>query len=381
MQRDLLRQPILGDTGLSVAARRKDERGAAGFGVALTKRLLMATALACAILVTHASSRTAIADGAAPARLYPDPLFGVVLLDQSTAIATGYHGAVRLSVDGGATWAAEPSGTEDMLRRVATTSDHHVFAVSHVGKILEADADARGWRTVHDEPGLYLRDIAFATPQVGWAVGHDGVILKTGDGGATWSRQELANYTGRDKPRLSGVAAIDAAHALTVGEFGVIAETHDGGTTWSVISAGQFPTFLGVAVAGNTGYAVGLNGTLVRLANSEADGWSATLVPLGTTQHLLSVALSRDGTEGLIGGNGLLLTLRNGQFLPAKVTEAFALTYAWIGGVAIGASGRAIAVGQGGAILVADRANGTFNPAATGPVTAQTTTASDRVTQ
>jgi photosystem II stability/assembly factor-like uncharacterized protein len=345
------------------------------------KRLLATAALTATIFVAHAPSHRALADGTTTVRLYPDPLFGVVLLDQSKAIATGYHGAVRLSVDGGATWAVEPSGTEDLLRRVATTSDHRIFAVSHVGKILEANADARGWRIVHDEPGLYLRDIAFATPQVGWAVGHDGVILKTSDGGATWSRQDLANYTGRDKPRLSGVVAIDAARALTVGEFGVIAETHDGGTTWSVISAGQFPTLLGVAVAGNTGYAVGLNGTLVRLAKSEADGWSATSVPLGATQHLLSVALSRDGTEGLIGGNGLLLTLSNGQFQPAKVTDAIALNYAWIGGVAIGASGRAIAVGQGGAILVADRANGTFMPAATRPVTAQTTTASDRVTQ
>ena len=379
MRHDLLWQPMVGCTGLPVATQGKDDRGRPNAGAALMKRLLATAALAATVFVAHAPSHRAFADGTATVRLYPDPLFGVVLLDQSRAIATGYHGAVRLSTDGGATWAAEPSGTEDLLRRVATTSDRHVFAVSHGGKILEANADARGWRVVHDEQGLYLRDIAFATPRVGWAVGHDGVILKTGDGGATWSRQELANYTGRDKPRLSGVVAIDAAHALTVGEFGVIAETHDGGTTWSVIPAEQFPTLLGIAVAGSTGYAVGLNGTLVRLTKSDTSGWSAALVATGTSQHLLSVALSPDGTVGLIGGNGLLLTLGNGQFQPASVSKDFALNYSWVGGVAIGADGGAIAVGQGGAILVAENAHGTFAPAATEPVTAQTTT--DRVTQ
>lgn len=318
------------------------------------------------------------------ARLYPDNLFGAAFAD-GYAVATGYYGAVRVSGDGGSAWEAVSSGTTDLLRRVAVVPGGAAFAVSHRGRILESAAGGRDWRVVHEEPGVYLRDISFSDARNGFAVGHDGLILHTADGGATWVRQELANYTGRDKPRLSGVAALDARHALAVGEFGVVAQTSDGGTTWTVLSEQVYPTLLQVAVSGRRGLAVGLNGTLLALDLGPDGTWAIAPIATGTSQHLLSVAFSPDGRTALIGGSGLLLTLQGDAFVPAKVTPEFPLGYSWIGGVAIAAGGEAIAVGQGGAILHADSTGGLFTPAVTGPGgrdagAVQTSTASPRVT-
>eukprot|EP00657_Telonema_sp_P-1_P011465 TRINITY_DN6599_c0_g1_i1.p1 TRINITY_DN6599_c0_g1~~TRINITY_DN6599_c0_g1_i1.p1 ORF type:complete len:118 (+),score=15.64 TRINITY_DN6599_c0_g1_i1:117-470(+) len=74
----------------------------------------------------------------------------------------------------------------------------------------------------------YLRDIAFADKNNGWAVGHGSTIWHTADGGKIWTKQTLTGFEGRDLPRLHGVVAKDANNAILVGEFGTIAYTENG---------------------------------------------------------------------------------------------------------------------------------------------------------
>lgn len=295
-------------------------------------------------------------------RLYPDPLFGVAI-DQGVAVATGYHGAVAISGGDSSGWLSVQSGSDDLLRRVVRRPGGGFVAVSHRGRILESNPQGRDWRVIHEEGGLYLRDVAFASGAVGWAVGHDGAILVTRDSGKTWQRGEISDYSGRDKPRLSGVAALDERRAVAVGEFGVVAATNDGGQVWKVVTEQAFPSLLDIALAGDQGYAVGLNGTLLALGVG-ADGlWTAEPQSVGTSQHLLCVAVSTNGRDALIGGNGLLLTRGKSGFQTATVAPEVGLTYTWLGGAAIAEDGRAVAVGQGGLILVADNVAGTFAPA------------------
>lgn len=314
-------------------------------------------------------------------REYPDNLFGIAIAGPTSAIATGYHGTVKVSSDGGQTWSRVPALTDDLLRRVTAAPDGATYAVSHRGKIFKGQPDGTGWSVVYEQPGLYLRDIAFATAESGWAVGHDGVILHTTDAGKVWTVQELDNYQGRDKPRLSGVVALDARRAIVVGEFGVIAQTSDGGARWTILTSAELPTLLAVAVRGESGFAVGLNGTLVRLTVPKDAALSFSTVPTGTTQHLLSVAMSPDGDTAVIGGNGLLLTLAGGKLEAAKVAAGFPIAYTWIGGVSVGEDGHTVAVGMGGTILRADAPNATFVPATSKPLVAQAAIASDRMNQ
>lgn len=81
-----------------------------------------------------------------------------------------------------------------------------------------------------------LREIRFANPREGWAVGDRGVVRHTLDGGATWKLQRTdANC------RLNGVTFVDALHGWAVGEerfayapgsAGVVLATDDGGASW-----------------------------------------------------------------------------------------------------------------------------------------------------
>jgi photosystem II stability/assembly factor-like uncharacterized protein len=61
----------------------------------------------------------------------------------------------------------------------------------------------------------------------GFAVADGGVILKTEDGGRTWSHQQSG--TTED---LLGVDALDGFTAYAVGEANTILRTDDGGRSW-----------------------------------------------------------------------------------------------------------------------------------------------------
>jgi photosystem II stability/assembly factor-like uncharacterized protein len=64
----------------------------------------------------------------------------------------------------------------------------------------------------------------------GWAVGQQGTVLRTEDGGLTWTRQ--MNNKVQEDTHLFGVHALDANTAWAVGEWGGRLFTDDGGKSW-----------------------------------------------------------------------------------------------------------------------------------------------------
>ena len=72
-----------------------------------------------------------------------------------------------------------------------------------------------------------LTDVNFASSQVGWAVGENGTVLYTGDGGNNWTSQ----IAGVDE-RVRAVFALDEQTAFIVGgeRNKIMRSTTDGGT-------------------------------------------------------------------------------------------------------------------------------------------------------
>jgi photosystem II stability/assembly factor-like uncharacterized protein len=84
----------------------------------------------------------------------------------------------------------------------ATVADRVVVA-GEQGIIFYSDNGGGNWHQAAVPVSSTITSIAFATPRTGWAAGGLGVILKTEDGGATWTKQ------------LDGVAAIQLMIAAT----------------------------------------------------------------------------------------------------------------------------------------------------------------------
>jgi len=65
--------------------------------------------------------------------------------------------------------------------------------------------------------------------QQAWAVGVDGLIVHSSDGGVSWIRQESGVSNA-----LRGVFFVDASQGWVVGDKGLILHTADGGVSWDV---------------------------------------------------------------------------------------------------------------------------------------------------
>ncbi len=132
------------------------------------------------------------------------------------------------------------------------------------------------WQQAKVPVSVTLTDVAFADASNGWAVGHDGVILSTNDGGAQWRTRfdgnqanalmladaktavgkaqaaggnalsdaenalgdiEAAAKFGPSRPLL-GVWFRDAGTGYAVGAYGQAFRTTDGGANWNSMGAG-----------------------------------------------------------------------------------------------------------------------------------------------
>ncbi len=139
------------------------------------------------------------------------------------------------------------------------------FATGIRGHILYSEDDGDTWQLAKVPVRAAITDITFATPDIGWAVGHHGVILKTTDGGKTWEKQydghrygpeglefysekyqqdpenetlailvdemDFASTQGADKPFFA-VKAHDENAVHAFGAYGMFMATYDGGKTW-----------------------------------------------------------------------------------------------------------------------------------------------------
>lgn len=169
-------------------------------------------------------------------------------------------------------------------------ADNRLVAVGTHGHIIVSDDHGLSWQQARVPVTATLTAVHFPSGQYGWAVGHDGVILHSNDGGLNWTKQfdgyvandaivaaaqkrlqlaearleqarldddplaiedaemrlenaifglDDAQYdasTGSTKPFLD-VWFYDARRGFALGAYGMIFHTQDGGQTWEDASA------------------------------------------------------------------------------------------------------------------------------------------------
>jgi photosystem II stability/assembly factor-like uncharacterized protein len=121
-----------------------------------------------------------------------------------------------------------------------------------------------------------LYDVHFATPLVGWVVGQNNTILKTTDGGNSWSR--IAPRI-EDGPTFNEVTFIDQQRGW-VKALGSLLYTADGGATWQPARRldASVTTFGPGAVVGGTRFQLGLPGTSLQLFRTDDNGGTWNVV-------------------------------------------------------------------------------------------------------
>src|SRR5262249_10288210 len=114
------------------------------------------------------------------------------------------------------------------------------------------------------DPGdVLLYDVEFATPERAFAVGEFGLIFTSPHGGKTWTGVKTQVET-----TLFGVHFADANNGWETGIEEVMLHTTDGGQTWNKLAIPPRKGFVlgiyDVAVQGKIGWAIGESGLLLR---------------------------------------------------------------------------------------------------------------------
>lgn len=106
-----------------------------------------------------------------------------------------------------------------------------LVAAGELGHILIADSPDGPWRVaqIASERGSTFTRAAFVGDKTALAVGHDGWIVRSADGGETW--KEAAFDQGRPDPLL-GIAGPFDGTLFAFGAFGLFMSSTDEGQTW-----------------------------------------------------------------------------------------------------------------------------------------------------
>lgn len=231
----------------------------------------------------------------------------LLLLDAAPAgrriVAVGERGRILLSDDDGQTWRFGVSPTEATLVSVFFLDDTTGWAVGHDAVILRtADAGA-SWQQVYAAPdeNAPLLDVWFRDAEHGWAVGAYGMALATADGGRTWKRIQV----GTGDRHLNAIAGSADGKIYIAGESGTILRSEDDGRTWTQLDSPYGGSFFGVLVLPDGNPLVfGMRGKAFR---GEGGGESWQAVALGADASLQGGRVTARGEVLLVGNDGLIL--------------------------------------------------------------------------
>ncbi len=207
------------------------------------------------------------------------------------------------------------------LRAVHFVDRTEGWAVGDEGTIWHSIDGGQTWERQASGTRASLRSICFLTPYTGWIVGRLeqpfgqsslGVVLHTTDGGLTWKQRSFGTLPGLNTVRFfdehHGIAAGDSSDAAPSGVF----RTTDGGSTWKPIPGPRCPSWL-------------------------------------------AADFSDPNTAALAGVWSRLAVLRQGQFTAADVDTLGGRS---VHGLKLLGQQRAIAVGDGGLILTSAQSAG-----------------------
>lgn len=126
-------------------------------------------------------------------------------------------------------YAAQSARAQHSLLLDITRAGARIVAVGERGHILYSDNDGKTWQQAKVPTRQLLTAVYFVDAQLGWAVGHDALILHSNDGGLNWVQQY--QDLSLEAPLLD-IWLADAHNGYAVGAYGTVLHTQDGGQHW-----------------------------------------------------------------------------------------------------------------------------------------------------
>lgn len=283
-------------------------------------------------------------------------------------IAVGERGDI-LHSDDGATWTQSEVPTRATLTAISVVGDR-AWAVGHDGVILRSDDRGITWKLQRSDPldvatpsaqrdpkqGAPLLDVLFVDAEQGYAVGSYNLMLGTRDGGVTWTPLSLQGAAPAAAPAMDGAAdaatatAEDAASGEAAG-----ADRYAFNEDELELGAESDPHLNGIARTGSGGlFIVSERGSAYRSRDGGAT-WQRLQLPYDGSMF---------GVIGYAGEHVLVYGLRGNVYESSDLGDHWkkvesGTEFSLIGGVALADDG-AVLVGANGTVLARRGAGDAF---------------------
>jgi uncharacterized protein (TIGR02145 family) len=232
-------------------------------------------------------------------------IWGLVSPKNSNIVYGVGSNRVIKSTDNGVNWANLTSPYASTLYDVCFVDDNTGVAVggkSGETKIYRTTDGASSWQEITSPvTNGALYGIDFINETTGFACGTDTTLLKTTDGGVTWSKVILNSDLPSYSDDLRRVRFGDESNGVAVGVTGIVFITTDGGVTWTIDNSVPTQNFFyacdysidKLVVAGTSGTILAKNVTLQ----------NAT-IPTLTTTTVTKITQTTASSGGAITDNG-----------------------------------------------------------------------------
>lgn len=181
-----------------------------------------------------------------------------------------------------------------------------VIAVGKEGTILKSDDGGITWRGIPSGTQNELTSLDFISASEGFIMGTFSTCLKTTDGGETWN--SISNLSG--STYFYDVKMLSSSNIIGVGLLGVIFKSTDGGFNWNLVPSGNSNSFYSVDfISATEGFVVGSSGTILKTVDA-GNTWQS--LTSGTFNSLNKVKFI-SATEGfVVGSTGTILKTIDG---------------------------------------------------------------------
>ena len=231
-------------------------------------------------------------------------LFAIDALDGEHAWAVGDRSMLVSTSDGGKTWR---------------------------GQKVPMETDISGGESLAAADPIFY-DVKFIDVQHGWIVGEFGKIMHTEDGGETWKEQEKTLMEGTgifdllDLPTLFGIHVKSPQEAVAVGLEGHIARSANGGQRWGFeqveVEASLplvDPLFAVEEFPDGSGWVTGGAGEVLKREGTGAT-WKRAKIGQDISTWLRAIDFSDPQHGWMVGGYGLIFRTTDGgkSWLPSQ---------------------------------------------------------------
>jgi len=194
--------------------------------------------------------------------------YATTFANANTAWIVGSGGGISKTSDAGLSWQNMSADTTVTWRAVASAAPTLAIVVGDAGRMRET-TNGVDWVQRTTGTTVQLNGVSFMTSQTVWAIGNGDVLLRSQDGGVTWTTRNT-NISGT--PNLYSIRFADASNGWIVGAGGVMAHTTNGGNNWNQqAGSGTTQDLLDIsAVSSSILWITGANGTVRKSTDSGA---------------------------------------------------------------------------------------------------------------